>query len=143
LDASVPGRRVTIAVIIDAMKAVWIAIALAACGSPQPSPPPVPAAKPAPPPDAAVGASVDASVDASRGYAAEALARMSSFRDEMCECKDKACAERVTEALVRWGNEIAGDQHKISEQEIRQMAEITETMTKCMTTAMLGSAGHN
>jgi hypothetical protein len=75
------------------------------------------------------------------------IARMGSFRDDMCTCKDKPCAERVTEALTRWGEQMAARpvrdaEHKITEEENRQMAELAEAMTKCMTAAMMaGQSG--
>ncbi len=69
---------------------------------------------------------------------------MGSFRDDMCACEDKPCAERVTAALTRWGQEMAARprsdaEPKLTEEDNRQMAEITESMTKCMTTAMLAA----
>jgi mevalonate pyrophosphate decarboxylase len=70
---------------------------------------------------------------------------MGSFRDDICGCKDRACIERVSEAMTRWGQAMARkpSMERISEQDSRQIAEITEAMTKCMTAAMMatGSPG--
>ena len=36
---------------------------------------------------------------------AEAMAKMESFKNDMCKCKDKACAEGVEAAMKKWGEE--------------------------------------
>jgi hypothetical protein len=118
------------------MKTVLIAIALAACGGGQP-PPPAPAA--APPPG-------DAAIDASRLDVAAALARTSRFADDMCKCADRACVERVTEAMTRWAQDMVntGGQEPtatMSEADTRRMAQITERLTTCVTDLMSKGAG--
>ena len=48
------------------------------------------------------------------GDAGEAVAKMTEFKDQMCACKDKACADKVKEEFMGWvmknaalGNEFA------------------------------------
>jgi hypothetical protein len=76
-----------------------------------------------------------------KGGAGDAIAKMTDFKDQMCKCADKACAEKVTEAMTKWGQEMAkegGDKEaKISEDDTKKMASVTEEMTKCMTKAMM------
>jgi hypothetical protein len=75
------------------------------------------------------------------GGAGDAIAKMTDFKDQMCKCADKACAEKVTEGMTKWGQEMAkegGDKAaKVSEDDTKKMAAITEEMTKCMTKAMM------
>jgi hypothetical protein len=74
----------------------------------------------------------------------DAIAKMTDFKDQMCKCADKACAEKVTEAMTKWGQDMAkegGDKEaKISEEDTKKMASVTEEMTKCMTKAMMAGA---
>ena len=62
-------------------------VVLIACGGKDPPP-----ASPSPSPPVAVA---DAAVDAPRSKSEELFAEMTAFKDEMCACKDKACADAV------------------------------------------------
>ncbi len=76
-----------------------------------------------------------------KGGAGDAIAKMTDFKDQMCKCADKACAEKVTEAMTKWGQDMAKEgskeEAKISEDDTKKMASVTEEMTKCMTKAMM------
>ncbi|HET7503543.1 MAG TPA: hypothetical protein VFK02_21120 [Kofleriaceae bacterium] len=78
------------------------------------------------------------------GGAGDAVAKMTTFKDDMCKCADKACAEKVTEAMTKWGQDMAkegGDKAaKVSEEDTKKMTALTEEMTKCMTKAMMAGA---
>jgi hypothetical protein len=37
----------------------------------------------------------------------EALAKTEEFSKRMCECKDKACGDKVNEDYMKWGQEMA------------------------------------
>ena len=41
------------------------------------------------------------------GGASDAIAKMEGFSKAMCECKDKACADKVQEDMTKWGTEAA------------------------------------
>jgi len=72
----------------------------------------------------------------------EAIDKMSAFTDEMCQCKDTACAQRVSDEMMQWSQEQArGEDRDLrpTEEDARRMADITKRMTDCMTKAM--SAG--
>lgn len=75
-----------------------------------------------------------------KGGAGDAIAKMTDFKDQMCKCADKACADKVTEQMTKWGQDMAkegGDKAAaISEDDTKKMAAVTEEMTKCMTKAM-------
>lgn len=65
----------------------------------------------------------------------KAFAAMGAFKDRMCGCKDRACAERVQEDLTRWSQENArtlDDRSKPREAELRQMQEVGTRYGECM-----------
>jgi hypothetical protein len=70
----------------------------------------------------------------------DAVGKMNDFKEQMCKCTDKACADKVTEAMTKWGQDMAkeaGDKPVTpSEDDAKKLASITEDMTKCMTKAM-------
>ena len=74
----------------------------------------------------------------------DALAKMTEFKDKMCKCADKACTDKVTEEMTKWGQDMAkeaGDKPAApSEDDAKKLASITEEMTKCMTKAMMAGA---
>src|SRR5665647_769315 len=83
------------------------------------------------------------------GDAGEAMAKMSEFADDMCKCKDKACADKVQEGMTKWSTDMAAKggakkDEKPDEASMKKMTEIgqkyAECMTKAMTPAMDGSA---
>lgn len=75
---------------------------------------------------------------------AEYVAAMKGFKDKMCACKDRACAEKVTEEMTRWSADAAKKSNgkaegKPDDKVMKEMAALSDEMTKCMTAAM--SAG--
>lgn len=74
--------------------------------------------------------------------AADAIAKMSELKDKMCACKDKACADQVTQEMTKWGAEHSkgGEAAKMSDDEQKKMASVTEGMTTCMTKIMTDAA---
>ncbi|HEY0191664.1 MAG TPA: hypothetical protein VGC42_11130, partial [Kofleriaceae bacterium] len=70
----------------------------------------------------------------------EVLGPMRQFRDEMCKCANRACADRVTGKLTRWGEQLAkisGHMQRPTVRQTKAMTEITEHMTSCMTKAVM------
>jgi hypothetical protein len=70
-----------------------------------------------------------------------AISKMQDFTTEMCACKDTACAQKVSDEMMKWGQDYAKDDEdlrnwKPNEDDAKRMAEITKTMTDCMTKAM-------
>src|SRR5262245_56327238 len=69
------------------------------------------------------------------------LPKMESFRDQMCACQDKACAEKVNDAMTVWGKAMSKDRDAgkvppTDEQQKLIVAAVTaygECMTKAMT----------
>ena len=69
-----------------------------------------------------------------------AMAKMNEFGDAMCQCKDSACAQHVSDEMTKWGQEESRshdwDDFKPTEEDAKKMADITKRMTDCMTKAM-------
>jgi hypothetical protein len=64
---------------------------------------------------------------------------MEHFRDEMCACKDTACAQHVSDEMAKWSQEQARNSDeapRLSDDEMKRATEIGESMGKCMQTAM-------
>jgi len=73
----------------------------------------------------------------------EALAKFGEFKTQMCECKDKACGNAVSEAMTKWGTEPAKTASKDSRPDAATAKKISDTMaayTECMTKVMTAPA---
>ena len=80
------------------------------------------------------------------GDAGEAVAKMEEMAKNMCECKDKACADKVQADMTKWSEEMAkkgGDKDaKPDEATMKKMSEASSKYADCMTKAMsAGAAG--
>jgi hypothetical protein len=68
-----------------------------------------------------------------------AMKMMEQFRDDMCACKDAACAQQVSEVMTEWSLRMSREQRKppkMTEESVKRATEIGETMGKCMQAAM-------
>jgi hypothetical protein len=79
------------------------------------------------------------------GDAGEAVAKMTEFKDQMCACKDKACADKVQESMTKWSTDMAakaGDKkdQKADEATMKKMTEVGQAYGECMTKAMTPAA---
>ncbi len=83
--------------------------------------------------------------DLAHGGASSAMAMMGKFSKQMCECKDKACADKVNEDMSKWGMEMAKSAGSYDERPdpdmARRSAEIMTRYTECMTKLMMMGAG--
>jgi hypothetical protein len=80
------------------------------------------------------------------GAAGEAMAKMEEFSKAMCDCKDKACADKVNADMTKWGTEMAknakpGDAEKPDPDMAKKSADIMTKYTECMTKLMMAGAG--
>jgi hypothetical protein len=72
----------------------------------------------------------------------EVMGKMGEFRDKMCVCSDKTCADAVTDEMTKWSVDLSKriDKHardaKPNEDQIKQMTSVTEEFSRCMTSAM-------
>jgi hypothetical protein len=72
----------------------------------------------------------------------KAMKQMKLYRDQFCACKDSACAQKVSDDMTKWGQEMAKDDvepPKMSEEETKEFTAIGEEMGKCMQKAMGGT----
>jgi hypothetical protein len=117
---------------------VGVVVMLAACWSsnPPPAQEPTPSqgAKPAPAP-ATRTARPSAADTAPASFSERAITKMAGYRDALCNCADRLCANRVVEDMTKWGEEMAHDPNrttKMNEADTQRAAEISETMGKCL-----------
>ncbi len=65
---------------------------------------------------------------------------MRGFKDQMCACKDRACADRVQEELVQWSTEMARSSDmrpgSFIEKQMRAMQDLGSGYAECMMAAM-------
>jgi hypothetical protein len=67
------------------------------------------------------------------------MAKMVEFKDQMCACKDMACAQKVSDGMTTWSQEMAKQQDeppKLTEEETKQATQIGEQLGRCMQKAM-------
>jgi hypothetical protein len=71
--------------------------------------------------------------------AAEAMAKMTEFKNEMCACKDAKCAQDISDKMTKWGEEQSKGKKeppKMNDADQKKAATIGEEMGKCMQAAM-------
>ncbi len=77
------------------------------------------------------------------GAAGEAVAKMEGFQKSMCDCKDKACADKVNEDMSKWGTEMSKNagaakaDDKPDPELAKKSADIMTKYTECMTKLMM------
>ena len=101
------------------MKIVWLLAVLAACGGSKPAP--------AAPPAAAAEPSI-----------ASIRAKMEQLSNDMCNCHDAPCAQRVADELARWraGEGQSSQGRILAESDTEQLMPIAQRMATCMANAM-------
>ncbi len=66
-----------------------------------------------------------------------ALAKLGDFANQMCACKDAACATKVSDAMTAWSKDMMyEEQPKLSEAETKQAADSSQRLSECMKKAM-------
>src|SRR5262245_35051160 len=79
-----------------------------------------------------------------KGGGSDAIAKMEGFQKAMCDCKDKACADKVQEEMTKWGTEAAKNakpDEKPDPEMVKKSGEIMTKYTECMTKLMTASMG--
>jgi hypothetical protein len=75
--------------------------------------------------------------DKGGGDNAAALAKLGDFADQMCNCKDAACATKVSDAMTAWGQDMMkSNPPKPTPEEAKQGEEKSKMLTTCMQKAM-------
>jgi hypothetical protein len=65
-----------------------------------------------------------------------AIKMLSEFKDQMCACKDVACANKVSDEMTKWSHEKPQTDAPPDVESLKQMEDLTKQMTACMTKAM-------
>lgn len=76
---------------------------------------------------------------ADAALAAEAMAKMSEFKDQMCTCLNAECAKKVSDEMMKWSQAMAGRATRpprMSEADQKKATEIGTAMGECMQKAM-------
>ena len=66
------------------------------------------------------------------------MAKMTEFQKQMCACTDKACADKVNEAYMKWGQDMAKEAGenkeppKMSEEDMKKNADVAKAYAECM-----------
>ncbi len=81
-----------------------------------------------------------------KGGAAEAIAKMETFKGQMCACKagDKACAEKVEKDMKAYGDSMKGkepDPKSVTEADKKKMGDLMGEYIKCQQAATGGGMG--
>jgi hypothetical protein len=119
----------------------WVAAALLAAGcyrsSPQPAPEPPRPIYQEPQPSSARSRPVRP-VAEDRSMIAVAIEKLGEFADDMCACKDRACADTVSQDMTRWSTELSKDHEdlKPTPEEMEEATRVSERLSKCMVAAM-------
>ena len=68
----------------------------------------------------------------------EALSKMEGFKNDICACKDKACAEKVMKDMMEWGEKFEKDNKdkKPSKEQEEKAEKISKEMQECMEKVM-------
>ena len=66
------------------------------------------------------------------------MAKFGELADQMCTCTDSACAQKVSDAMSKWGatQAAAYQPDQLDDDEIRSRRRIGERLADCMTKAM-------
>src|SRR5688500_10580324 len=78
-------------------------------------------------------------------YIAEATAKLQEFTNQMCQCHDATCAQKVSDELTKWAQDMA-KRHPSpppgtpTEQQQKDITAIAEKLGNCMQKAMTASA---
>ena len=72
----------------------------------------------------------------------DALSKLEEFQKSMCECKDKACADKVHADMTKWGSEAksAKPDDKPDPELAKKSGDLMMKYTECMTKASLAMA---
>jgi hypothetical protein len=113
---------------------VVLLLSLCACGGSQQPPPSPPIANHAP------ASSSPPPAPPQPGSPWQGItAKFGDFTHQMCACRDSACAQKVSDDMVKWASELARQNERTraeTPEQQKQLAALAEEMTKCMSAAM-------
>jgi hypothetical protein len=71
--------------------------------------------------------------------AAASMKKLSDYKDQMCACKDTACATKVNDDMTKWAQDEAKNSTSMpspDEDSMKKMTEISTKLGECMQKAM-------
>src|SRR5215470_5037913 len=76
-----------------------------------------------------------------KNIAGEALAKMTDFRDRMCACTDKPCADKLNTEYMEWANKTSGGDKptQMSEEDAKKITDVSLKYNECMSKWNAGS----
>jgi hypothetical protein len=70
-----------------------------------------------------------------------AIVQMTALKNKMCACKDKACIDQVTSEMAKWSaDHRSSASDKVSEDDQRKLAAISNELTGCMSQVVRDTA---
>lgn len=69
-----------------------------------------------------------------KNSAGEALAKMTDFRDRMCACADKPCADKLNQEYMDWANKSSGGDKptQMSEDDAKKITDVSLKYNECL-----------
>jgi hypothetical protein len=69
-----------------------------------------------------------------KNNAGEALAKMTDFRDRMCACADKPCADKLNQEYMDWANKSSGGDKptQMSEEDAKKITDVSLKYNECL-----------
>ena len=73
--------------------------------------------------------------------AGDAVAKLTAFKERMCACSDRACADKVSGELRDWGKAPPGvtKTAPVNEEEAKELAAVTDELATCMARVIAAS----
>ena len=71
----------------------------------------------------------------------DTMGKLESFQQQMCACKDKACADKVNDDMSKWSADMAGKDDKPDPDMAAKATDVMAKYTECMTKLAGGSMG--
>jgi len=82
--------------------------------------------------------SIGAALLVSTGCGGDPLAKLEEFTDKICECKDKACVDKVNKEMTEWMKANADKAKEPSDSDKEKATKIMARMMECSKKAMTG-----
>ena len=69
-----------------------------------------------------------------KNSAAEAISKIGGFRDRMCACADKACADKINQEYMDWATKQSPDKpQQMGEDDAKKIQEVSLKYNECLT----------
>lgn len=124
------------------IRSLALCLVLAGCGGSAP-PPATPAPTPTSPAPTPTRADPPPATTGQPPDVEAILTKMQGFTDQMCACKDKPCAQHVSDDIAKWGDEMSKQNPappSFSDDQTKRIQSIGEQLGSCMQKVMGGGA---